>query len=102
MVLPRSSARVERIPLGQFNDCSRRPVGDMRCFAQRSRYSRSLWLKPPFMLEQPFLAPQSAAVPAERAVRADDTMTWDHDANHVRAVRPTNCAARVLISELFR
>src|SRR5438270_11019989 len=54
------------------------------------------------MVEQPFLSPQSTAVAAERAIRANDAMARNHDANHVRAVRATNGATRVLISELSR
>src|SRR5438046_555622 len=54
------------------------------------------------VIEQPFLSPQTAAVTTERAISANDTMTRNHDTNHIRAVRATDSAACVLISELLR
>ena len=67
-------------------------------------YHHSLvtFLPTPLMVEQPFLSPQSTAVAAERAIRANDAMTRNHDANHVRAVRATDGATRVLVSEPSR
>src|SRR4029453_1987242 len=53
----------------------------------------------PFVIEQPFLAPQSAAVPAERPVGSNHPMARDDDANHVRAIRATNCATRIFIPQ---
>jgi hypothetical protein len=52
----------------------------------------------PFVIEQPFLAPQTAAVPAERSVGSNHPMARDDDANHVRAIRATNCATRIFIA----
>jgi hypothetical protein len=51
------------------------------------------------VIEQPLLAPQAAAVPAERPVGSNDTMARDDDANHVRAVRATNRASRIFITQ---
>src|SRR4029077_20645993 len=53
----------------------------------------------PFVIEQPFLAPQTAAVPAERAVGSNHPMARDDDANHVGAIRATNCATRIFIAQ---
>src|SRR5215211_9360681 len=53
----------------------------------------------PFVIEQPFLAPQTAAVPAERPVGSNHAVTRDDYANHVRAVRATNCATRIFIAQ---
>ena len=53
----------------------------------------------PLVIEQPFLAPQTAAVPAERAIRSNHPMARDDDANHVRAIRATNCATRIFIAQ---
>ncbi len=50
------------------------------------------------MFEQPLLPPQTAAVAAERAVGADYTMTRDNNANHVRAVGPTDGAPCIAIA----
>src|SRR5437016_10586098 len=62
----------------------------------------SLFLPSSLVIEQPFLAPQSTAITAQRAIRANDAMARNHDANHVCAVRATDGATRVLISELSR
>jgi len=53
------------------------------------------------VIEQPFLAPQSTAVPAQRAIRANNPVTRDNDANHVRAVCAAGCAARVFVPEFL-
>src|SRR6266404_114070 len=62
----------------------------------------SLCRAAPFVIEQPFLAPPSAAVTAQRAIRPDNAVARDYDANHVRAVCATNCAARIFISQALR
>ena len=62
----------------------------------------SLLLVAPLVIEQPLLPPQSAAVTAKCAIGADDAMTRDDDANHVRAVRAANSPARIYIAEAFR
>jgi hypothetical protein len=51
------------------------------------------------VIEQPFLAPQTATVSAERPVGSNDAMARDDDANHVRAIRATNCATRIFIAQ---
>ena len=53
----------------------------------------------PFVIEQPFLAPQTATVPAERTVGSNHPMARDDDANHVGAIRATNCATRIFIAQ---
>ena len=55
----------------------------------------------PFVIEQPFLAPQTATVPTEGAIGADDAVARNDDANHVRAIRATNCAPRIFVANRF-
>ena len=62
-------------------------------------YSLSTSRIAPLVIEEPFLAPQTAAVPAERAVGANNAVARDDDANHVRAIRATNCATRIFIAQ---
>src|SRR4029079_98015 len=53
------------------------------------------------MIEQPFLAPQTAPISAEGPVGSNDAVTRDDDANHVRAIRATNCATRIFVAQSF-
>src|SRR5262249_61420704 len=66
----------------------------------RSQGSRSLY-PPLLMVEQPFLPPQTAAVPAERPVSSNHAVARDDDANHVSAIRATDCTTRIFISQAF-
>src|SRR3954454_6959899 len=54
------------------------------------------------VLEQPFLAPESAAVTAQRSVRADDAVTRNDEAKHVRAIGAPDRAACSGNSESIR
>src|SRR5438128_958852 len=53
----------------------------------------------PFVIEEPFLTPQPAAIAAESPVGSNHAVARDDDANHVRAIRATNCATRIFIAQ---
>jgi len=55
--------------------------------------------EPLLVIEQPFFAPQTAAIAAERPVGSNHAMARDYDANHVRAIRTTNCATGIFIAK---
>jgi hypothetical protein len=54
------------------------------------------------VIQEPFLPPQTTSITAEGSVGTNDSVTWNDNANHVRAVRTANRSARIFIAEAFR